>query len=86
MPFTERKKYDEAVPYLEAYNKNDKNHTRLKIIAWGMPTIRVARITKPLVCFDRVKKVKDSLGQVAYYHLGECLLKLNNTVFCAFRV
>jgi len=72
-------KYDEAVPYLEAYNKVAKT-TRDEDYCLGYAYFKSGGYNKAVRIFDKVKKVEDSLGQVAYYHIGEALLKLDNQV------
>ena len=72
-------KYDEAVPYLEAYNKLTRT-TRGEDYRLGYAYYRSGDYKKAISMFDRSKKVKDSLGQVSYYHIAECLLKLDNKV------
>jgi len=72
-------KYDEAVPYLEKYNKSSKT-TRDEDYRLGYAYYKSGHYDKAVRLFDRVKKVEDSLGQVSYYHIGECMLKLDNIV------
>jgi len=72
-------KYDEAVPYLEAYNKLTRT-TRDEDYRLGYAYYKSGEYKKAISMFDRSKKVKDSLGQVSYYHIAECLLKLDNKV------
>lgn len=72
-------KYDEAIPFLEAYFKAAET-TRDDDYQLGYSYYRAGFCDKATRMFDRVKKVEDSLGQIAYYHIGECLLKLNNKV------
>ena len=72
-------KYDEAVPYLEKYNKSSKT-TRDEDYRLGFAYYKSGNFEKAVRLFDRVKKVEDSLGQVSYYHIGECMLKLDNIV------
>ncbi len=72
-------KYKEAVPYLEKYNKMTQT-SRDEDYRLGYAYYKSGACNKAIQLFDRVKKVEDSLGQVAYYHLAECLLKLDNKV------
>ena len=72
-------KYDEAVSYLEAYNRMTKT-SRDEDYRLGFAYYKSGAYNKAIGMFDRVKQEKDSLSQVAYYHLGECLLKLDNDV------
>ncbi len=72
-------KYDEAVPYLEKYNKTTKT-TREEDYRLGYAYYRSFHYDQAVGMFDRVTTEEDSLAQVAYYHIGECMLKLNNKV------
>ncbi len=72
-------KYDEAVPYLEEYNKMTKT-TREEDYRLGYAYYKSKSYKKAVGMFDRVKKVEDSLGQIAYYHIAECMLKMDNKV------
>ena len=72
-------KYDEAVPYLERYNKA-KVTTREDDYRLGYSYFKSRSYMKGIRLFDLVKKTKDSLGQVAFYHIGESMLKLENLV------
>ena len=72
-------KYDEAVPYLENYNKSSKT-TRDEDYRLGYAYYKSGLYEKAVRMFDRVKKEEDSLGQISFYHIGECMLKLDNIV------
>ena len=72
-------KYDEAVPYLQDYNKA-KQTTRDEDYQLGYAYYKSGSYDKAIRVFDKVKKIEDSLGQVSYYHIGESLLKLDNNV------
>jgi len=72
-------KYDEAVPFLEQYNLKSKT-TREDDYQLGYAYYRSNMYDKAIKMFDKVVRPKDSLSQVAYYHIGECYLKLNNLV------
>lgn len=72
-------KYDEAVPYLERYNKV-KETTREEDYRLGYAYFRSGSYDKAVRLFDKVKKVEDSLGQVSFYHIGESMLKLDNLI------
>ena len=74
---TER--YDEAVPYLEKYNASTKT-TREEDYRLGYAYFKSGNYNNAVSMFDRVKGVEDSLGQVAYYHIGQSMLKLDNKV------
>ena len=72
-------KYDEAVPYLEEYDKLTHT-TREEDYRLGYAYYKSMAWKKAVAKFDQVKKVEDSLGQVAYYHIAECMLKMGNKV------
>ncbi len=72
-------KYEEAVPFLEKYDK-EATTTRDEDYQLGYAYYKSKSYEKAIRLFDRVKKVEDSLGQVAYYHIGQCLLALDNKV------
>tara|TARA_R110002072_G_C7977210_1_gene535680 strand:- start:13373 stop:16438 length:3066 start_codon:yes stop_codon:yes gene_type:complete len=72
-------KYDEAVPYLERYNKV-KETTREEDYRLGYAYFKSGSYNKAIRLFDKVKKAEDSLGQVAFYHIGESMLKLDNLI------
>lgn len=72
-------RYDEAVPYLEKYNRTTKT-TREEDYRLGFAYYKSRNYENAVTMFDRVKGVEDSLGQVAFYHIGESMLQLNNKV------
>ena len=72
-------KYAEAVPFLEKYDKEAQT-TRDEDYQLGFAYFKTGKYENAIRLFDRVKKVEDSLGQVAYYHIGESLLRLGNDV------
>lgn len=70
-------KYDEAVPYLEKYNASSET-TREEDYRLGYAYYKSKHYDQAVRLFDRVKKIEDSLGQIAYYHIGESMLQLKN--------
>lgn len=72
-------KYDEAVPFLEEYNKMTQT-SREDDYRLGYAYYQSKLWKKAVDLFDKVRKVEDSLGQVAFYHIGECFLKMGNKV------
>ena len=77
--FYRTEKYDEAVPYLEKYDQQSET-TREDDYRLGYSYYKTGHCDKAIRMFDRVKREQDSLGQVAYYHIGECMLKTDNKV------
>ena len=72
-------KFDEAVPYLEMYNSKSTT-TRDDDYQLGFAYYKSNTYAKAIKMFDKVARQKDSLGQVALYHIGESYLKLNNLI------
>ena len=70
-------KFDEAVPYLEKHNKSSKT-TREEDYRLGYAQYKSGYFSDAIPMFNKVKKIEDSLGQIAYYHIAECMLKLDN--------
>lgn len=73
-------KYDEAVPYLETYDKLSKT-SREEDYQLGYSYYKSSSYDKAIKMFDRVAKRDDKLGQVALYHIGECYLKKENFAY-----
>lgn len=73
-------KYDEAVLYLEMYNKKE-NTSREEDYQLGYAYYRSSNFDNAIKLFDRVSRVKDTLGQTAFYHIGECYLKKGNIAY-----
>lgn len=73
-------KFDEAVPYLEAYNAK-ANTTRDDDYQLGYAYFRSASYDKAITYFDKVSRVKDTLGQIALYHAAECYMNTNETAY-----
>lgn len=71
--------YQQAVPYLEDYNRTAQT-TRDEDYTLGYAYYKSGKCEKAIRLFDRVTKVPDSLGQVAFYHIGECMLKADEKV------
>ena len=72
-------RYDEAVPYLEKYNASTQT-TREEDYRLGYAYYKSRNYENAVSVLDRVKGEEDSLGQIAFYHIGESMLKLNNKV------
>ena len=68
------KKYDEAIPYLLEYNKKTKT-TREDDYQLGFCYYKAGDYSDAIKIFDKVAQIKDSIGQTAYYHIGESYLK-----------
>ncbi|MEX1001009.1 MAG: tetratricopeptide repeat protein [Crocinitomicaceae bacterium] len=73
-------KYDEAVPYLEEYNQKSAT-TRDEDYQLAFAYFKSGQYMKSIRVFDKVAKIKDELGQVALYHIGEAYLKQDNFLY-----
>lgn len=73
-------KYDEAVSYLEKYDRKIAT-TREEKYQLGFAYYKSNHCQNAVKKFEEVARVKDELGQIASYHLGECYLKLDNIIF-----
>ncbi|MFT5820183.1 MAG: tetratricopeptide (TPR) repeat protein [Crocinitomix sp.] len=67
-------KYDEAVPFLEEYNKKSST-TRDEDYQLGYAYYKSGDYENAVQMFGKVSRVRDELGQIALYHIGECYLK-----------
>lgn len=73
-------KYDEAVPFLAAYNKK-ANTTRKEDYQLGYAYFKSNDYKNAIAIFDRVSQTKDTLGQIAFYHVAECYLHQGNNAY-----
>lgn len=73
-------KYDEAVPHLETYDKLAET-TRDEDYQLAYSYYKSGQYEKAVRIFDRVARTeKDSLSQVAFYHIGESYIALKNNL------
>lgn len=70
------KKYDEAVNYLQKYNA-ESNTTREDDYELGFSYFKIDALDKAISMFNKVTETRDSLSQIAYYHIGEAYQKMN---------
>lgn len=73
-------KYDEAVPFLEAYS-NSSSTTRDEDYQLGYAYYKSGNYLKAIIWFDKVTKVDDKLAQTALYHIGECYIKQEDYLY-----
>lgn len=73
-------KYDEAIPFLEAYNLKEKT-SRLEDYQLGFAFYKSGSYEKAIRMFDKVSQKKDSLGQIALYHVAESYLQQGNNAY-----
>jgi tetratricopeptide (TPR) repeat protein len=78
--FYKVEKYDEAVPFLEEYNRKSAT-TRDEDYQLGYAYFKSGDYTNAIRMFDKVAKEKDKLAQTALYHIGEAYLKQNNYLY-----
>lgn len=78
--YYELKRYDEAVPYLEKFNLEAKTK-REDDYQLAYAYYKSSSYENAIELFDKVAKVKDTLGQISLYHIGESYLKLGNNSY-----
>lgn len=66
--------YDEAVIFLEKYNKTHQT-SREEEYQLGYAYFKVGNYNSAIKQYDKVVKVQDSLSQVTYYNIAECYLR-----------
>lgn len=71
--------YSKAVPYLEDYNRTAQT-TRDEDYTLGYAYYKTGSCDKAIRMFDKATKIPDSLGQIAFYHIAECMLKADQKV------
>lgn len=73
-------KFDESVPFLEAYNRKAAT-TRDDDYQLGYAYFKSSSYKNAIRYFDKVSRVKDTLGQIALYHAAECYLKTDEQAY-----
>lgn len=68
------KKYDEAVIYLEDYDRRKKT-TRDQDYALGYAYYKSRQFEKAIRLFDRVTREEDALAHTATYHIAQCYME-----------
>lgn len=71
--------YEQAEPYLEKYNRSSLT-TRLEDYQLGFTYYKSKKYNKAIPYLDKATKVQDSLGQIAFYQIGECYLLMDQPV------
>lgn len=69
-------KFDEAIPYFEAYHQKAKT-TRQDDYDLGFSYYKAKSFSKAIKSLDKATREKDSLSQYAFYHIGESAMQLN---------
>lgn len=68
--------FDKALPYYEKYIQTSPNPTKEDLYELGYLYYRGGAYEKASQLFQQVTSQSDTLAQNAYYHLGDCYLKL----------
>ncbi|MES2589935.1 MAG: tetratricopeptide repeat protein [Bacteroidota bacterium] len=78
--YYELKQFDEAVPFLLKYNMQAKTK-REDDYQLAYAFYKSSNYENAIELFDKVARIKDTLGQISLYHIGECYLKLGNNAY-----
>jgi TolA-binding protein len=80
-------KFEDAIPYLEKYQKAVGRLTREDAYQLGYAYLQVNNTDKSINLFEQVTRQEDTLAQSAYYQIGKAHLKKDNKNFArnAFR-
>ncbi|UKN00998.1 tetratricopeptide repeat protein [Paracrocinitomix mangrovi] len=73
-------RYDEAVPFLEEYNSKSAT-TRDEDYQLGFAYYKSGQYMKAVQMFDKVAQVRDEMGQLALYHIGDCYMKSESYLY-----
>ncbi len=73
-------KWDSAVHYLENYKEIAESFERYDIYQLGYAYYKTGNFEQAAINFSLATNTPDSLSQNAYYHLGDCYLKMNDKV------
>jgi tetratricopeptide (TPR) repeat protein len=71
-------KYKEALPYLKKYEKSAGTLQRGENYQMGYTLYSLKEYDDAVDYLIKVTNIDDSLGQNAYYHIGDCYVKLDN--------
>lgn len=73
-------KYDEAIIYLEKYHEKS-NPSRDDDYTLGLAYSRSSNCTKAVKYFDKVARIKDTIGQIALYQAGVCYTNMKEFTY-----
>jgi tetratricopeptide (TPR) repeat protein len=73
-----KNKFKEALPYLKKYEKSVGSLQRPENYQMGYSLYNVKDYDDAVDYLIKVTNIDDSLGQNAYYHIGDCYVKLDN--------
>lgn len=73
-----KNKYKEALPYLKKYEKSAGTLQRAENYMMGYTLYNLKDYDDAVNYLIKVTNIDDSLGQNAYYHIGDCYVKLDN--------
>ncbi len=71
------KKYNEAIPYLKAYNGKKGKWSNTDFYQLGYAYYKQNDFDNAISNFNKIIDEKNAVAQNAYYHLGECYLNLD---------
>src|SRR4051812_6439003 len=71
-------KFKEALPYMRKYEKSVKVMQRPENFMMGYILYSTKEYDDAIEYLFKTTNIDDSLGQNAYYHLGDCYIKLDN--------
>ncbi|HRG52598.1 MAG TPA: tetratricopeptide repeat protein [Bacteroidia bacterium] len=71
-------KFKEALPYLKKYEKTAKVLQRSENFMLGYTLYSLKDYDDAVNYLIKTTNIDDSLGQNAYYHIGDCYIKLDN--------
>ena len=78
--YYELKQYDEAVPFLLKFNTEAKTK-REDDYQLAYAFYKSSNYDNAIELFDKVARIKDTLGQISLYNIAECYLKLKNIAY-----
>ena len=85
--FYKTERFAQAIPYLLKYKEEGSEYNRPDAYQLAYAYYRVNDFENASLNFKNISKRKDSISQNAYYHLGDCYLKLrkNDKALLAFQ-
>ncbi len=74
-----QKQYKEAIPYFEKYERKTGLASRTARYQLGFSYYKSGECKASLEHFNRLTDRKDTMAQLAYYHMADCYLQNNKT-------
>lgn len=78
--YYQKKQFAKAIPYLDNYITGSQTVTDFDNYELGFAYYQTQDYAKAATSFTKITNFKDSLGQNAAYHLGDCYLKIDKKV------